>query len=402
MADGTTSPRKLSRGRLRGPERLYYDRTLYTGVHRHGGIQINDAEVAAKQFNDMMQARYMAWEARRPLTARRVRSCRPAVSPTEAVNPLPFPGGAALQVEGQGCPGASLCAIRNRSCSPAGDSPGAQRAVVSEIPMFCRCRLDQSRAPCIMSPTAVAASDGIPRYEGVGRHNKSRSATPSPPRAAAPDSYGPQRFFYDRNSYTGTHRFGGPCSVDDHIRLEDLRARYSGQNWLVDDLAGELTGRHLLEDARFRSDSYSPPSSPSQVSFRPTQPRSERGTPDMGVSLPRRVSPRASWSRAAAGRGKIHRSPMVDMQSSANTKTNSVAGDELFTFWRETIAKRCSDRVQSPSSRPDRKMDDLQRALDSLECSTPRMDRYGPEHFFYDKSTYTGTHRYGGPSIVDT
>lgn len=204
--------------------------------------------------------------------------------------------------------------------------------------------------------------------------------------------------------------------VDKNIRMREAKSQYSCKRWLVEDLASEFSCRRLPEDERCRPDSSSPPASLCQAFVEPTQPNSKGYTQVMERSLSRSVSPRALRPRSAAPSGKFNRSPL---RLSDSNKHGSVANSEPSAFWKEIFDRRSADRAQSPSSELDRKMDSLQRAFDSLDFSTPRTPRtprrerhattevsddkfpHGPEHFFYDKRTYTGTHRHGGPRVID-
>mmetsp|Transcript_57542 Transcript_57542/g.159226 ORF Transcript_57542/g.159226 Transcript_57542/m.159226 type:complete len:404 (+) Transcript_57542:1-1212(+) len=127
-------------------------------------------------------------------------------------------------------------------------------------------------------------------------------------------SVGPERFFYDRTSYTGTHKKGGPTVVGGGVEDGDMIQSSS----LVH------RGRPL-EDALHRK-------------------REDAG------GLPMLL-----------GKGP--------MQRSSSTKST-----------RSVMSKKAASESSEGRAR----------------SKSPR----GPERFFYDRSTYTGTHRHGGPSFV--
>jgi len=118
--------------------------------------------------------------------------------------------------------------------------------------------------------------------------------------AASTSMRGPERFFYDRAAYTGTHRFGGP----------DMKP----------------------------------------VFFAPD------GTPEAKI-------PAAQ-----------------DFGSPASTRTRSFTEDSCSSP-RRRITSSCYSAQTSPGK------------------NETKGQLRGPERFFYDTSSYTGTHRFGGPDL---
>mmetsp|Transcript_106223 Transcript_106223/g.307439 ORF Transcript_106223/g.307439 Transcript_106223/m.307439 type:complete len:441 (+) Transcript_106223:117-1439(+) len=131
--------------------------------------------------------------------------------------------------------------------------------------------------------------------------------------------YGPERFFYDQATYTGTRRLGGPtvlgggCDDGDVIRDDSL-----------------LNRGKPLEDALHRK----------KAEPLPTLLGGQRG-------LNSSTSGRSS-SRGLGAKG---------------------------------LRRASSQKLDGSASR---------------RAASPK----GPERFFYDRQTYTGTHKHGGPSVI--
>lgn len=138
---------------------------------------------------------------------------------------------------------------------------------------------------------------------------------------------GPERFFYDKSSYTGTHARGGPEHVPKGAGTT-LPSAWKRPDVCIDD-------RHSLDIEDVRSPSLE--AGPTLLSGKsPAQPSTPRKTPA-------RPSSRGAVSLRPSSCGAV---------------------------------KRAGSR--------------------GVGCGR----LVGPERFFYDKSSYTGTHANGGPSSV--
>eukprot|EP00930_Biecheleria_cincta_P079264 TRINITY_DN6702_c0_g2_i2.p1 TRINITY_DN6702_c0_g2~~TRINITY_DN6702_c0_g2_i2.p1 ORF type:complete len:311 (+),score=27.64 TRINITY_DN6702_c0_g2_i2:41-973(+) len=192
----------------------------------------------------------------------------------------------------EGCRAGGKCMFKFARCSKCGRAEG----VLQE--------------PARKSPAAALAAMQSDQPKSAGR--------------------GPERFFYDKNSYTGTHAQGGPDRV----------AKGSG-------------------------------SIPDQCWKRPS--------PDNELA---RVTLLSQQARLGG-----NTSPSYSKRPSTPTLTT---GTVALTSARPASRGRYAEAQLRPSSR-------------GIATMRPRSAGgvTGPERFFYDKSTYTGTHMRGGPSSVD-
>lgn len=154
-----------------------------------------------------------------------------------------------------------------------------------------------------------------------GPRSKERATTPS---GAV---RGPERFFYDRSSYTGTHALGGPERV--------------------------AKGAGSLPDEAWK---------------RP--PALEIADADLPSLLSRR-------SEGHSGTAALAGAVVCKPSTPGAVRPSSRGGG---------AAVRPSTRDAVSAARP--------------SSRGPGSRLAGPERFFYDKSTYTGTHTRGGPSSV--
>eukprot|EP00933_Yihiella_yeosuensis_P039084 TRINITY_DN3302_c0_g1_i1.p1 TRINITY_DN3302_c0_g1~~TRINITY_DN3302_c0_g1_i1.p1 ORF type:complete len:283 (+),score=50.23 TRINITY_DN3302_c0_g1_i1:65-913(+) len=149
---------------------------------------------------------------------------------------------------------------------------------------------------------------------------------------------GPERFFYDRDSYTGTHTRGGPASV--------------------------AKGGGTAAD-----DSWKRPNS-----------RGAMGPTLLTTTAALEKKPPRSPMRAPSSPLRIPSSPLRASSRDANeglSMTMTMRSDIL------AAAMRPSGSTKGSAAR-----------------TSSRGGMTGPERFFYDKSSYTGTHTRGGPSSV--
>lgn len=71
----------------------------------------------------------------------------------------------------------------------------------------------------------VSGSDSPPRRKSAKAPTTKSSPTRARKSASAAGGkklYGPERFFYDQNSYTGTHKRGGPSTIDNKPTLSNM------------------------------------------------------------------------------------------------------------------------------------------------------------------------------------
>lgn len=135
---------------------------------------------------------------------------------------------------------------------------------------------------------------------------------------------GPERFFYDKSSYTGTHIHGGPERVAKGIGTA------ANQAWKRPETDSDDNPFHM----------------PSRV---------------------KEVGPTLLRSPVSPGKARPNSSIAVCARPTSQGRPNSRGGE---VFGRPSSRGAGSTRV------------------------------VGPERFFYDKSSYTGTHANGGPSSV--
>ncbi|CAL1145923.1 unnamed protein product [Cladocopium goreaui] len=189
------------------------------------------------------------------------------------------------------------------------------------------------------SRSSSASSSARRHTLGLGHESETPGSERSP-------RYGPERFFYDQQTYTGSHRLGGPSTADGAKDLSQMVRRDSEASPRS---ARSPRGSMVSQSGELpfgRANSMSRASFASLRSLRSEDPRST-----------------AMASRASR----------VSIASMASTQ-----GDEV-------SPRRKTETPQSARS-----------SKANLEDF-----RYGPERFFYDSRTYTGVHKHGGPTCVD-
>lgn len=168
----------------------------------------------------------------------------------------------------------------------------------------------------------------------------------APTRMAAPSRknlYGPERFFYDRTSYTGCHAKGGPESV--------------------------AKGGGSASDSSWKR-------------------------PNSAAGRDRVVATRSGPKEAAA----VHTGgPTLLRRGSSGV---ALSAHEAVKEFMDHGAK--VEAARRPSSRGGTGSDAHMQLQSPAGASPARVSRrlVGPERFFYDRSTYTGCHTRGGPSSV--
>jgi hypothetical protein len=151
---------------------------------------------------------------------------------------------------------------------------------------------------------------------------------------------GPERFFYDKSSYTGTHARGGP----DHVPKG--AGTSFGMEWKGPAFGAEDIDWSTAVDLRHQG-------CPRDLHSYDEEDVSAAAVEVAPTLLSGRVTPRGFVPTKPSSRGPV------------STRPNACG------------------TVGRPSSRG---------------AGGGRM--VGPERFFYDKSSYTGTHANGGPSSV--
>jgi len=136
------------------------------------------------------------------------------------------------------------------------------------------------------------------RHSQVEQRSKSPQRAPSPPRAQSP--VGPERFYYDRSTYTGTHRHGGPTMLGSGL------PKAGG----YDDLSQLVNRDHVQDDALHRRTSVSPPPAASPPLEKACQPQHRSLTP------PRRLAQRSLTPPQPI---------TTSMQPKASSKTRQIA-----------------------------------------------------------------------------
>lgn len=323
----------------RGPERFYYDKSTWTGVHRHGGPSTNDR----REMNTNC-----CWD-------HYLGTLRPHLTK----------GGTRLTVE--------------------------------------------------RSPTVLSSS--------MRRHVIGDRTTSEPPTAryATEDGVGPERFYYDKSTYTGTHKNGGPDATDrrqmnpdsawDHY-LGNLRPDMRANTTLT---VGQPSPDLFPRAPALRSRPWSaPPTRSREASSVDRQivgperfyydTNTYTGVHKNGgptIKDPREMNPTACCEHYVDSmrphlRGKgvgggtsltVERPSPVIMTPGGNLESDFVPATTLLG---------CSAAAYTPQSSfvaPPTSAGPVPPAAEGEEK--------GPEHFYYDRSTYTGVHRHGGPTHYD-
>lgn len=165
--------------------------------------------------------------------------------------------------------------------------------------------------------------------------------------------YGPERFFYDRSSYTGCHAKGGP----EHV------AKGGGS-------AADVSWKRPGSSAGAERSSRPGSSAGSMERAVVSRGGFKESAPPNPTLLPRRsgMSARDAVKEMMSPDGLKRPSSRGGIES--NLGSASAAGAAAGARLREESPARLSRRL------------------------------VGPERFFYDKSSYTGCHIRGGPSSV--
>jgi len=195
-----------------------------------------------------------------------------------------------------------------------------------------------------------------------------RSRCSSRPRSA--ELKGPERFFYDKTSYTGVHTHGGPNAVD-----------RDGFAHTVASFSRTLRPDRHVAGSPFRSQSHccSRPSSAMRKRTGTQSPSSYTGVVD-GESFSRVFesftnSLRPGHHTGVAFTTRVVKHPLdSDEPRHVHSMRHSYSSPSLC---EQSVSKHRSD--------------------DGDEAQELK----GPERFFYDRRCRTGVHAHGGPKIVD-
>jgi len=194
----------------------------------------------------------------------------------------------------EGCRQGGKCMFKFARCSKCGRAEGAMQESAQQKP-------------------AVAAGMQCEKPKSVGT--------------------GPERFFYDKDSYTGTHAQGGP------ERVAKGTGSLPDQSWKRPSPDNQLARITLLSQQATMGGQTSP-----SLSKKPSTPTLMTETVGLAAARPPRPPSRGKL-------GEIHVRP-------------------------------------------------ISRGVGTVRPRSLAAGVTGPERFFYDKSTYTGTHTRGGPSSV--
>ncbi|CAE7862212.1 unnamed protein product [Symbiodinium sp. KB8] len=243
-----------------------------------------------------------------------------------------------------------------------GSPTTVEKEVVTQILRDPSPRSARSRSASVasLSPRARAASTSMtPRASGVYNSFKLVSPVGDSPRRRtiageiAEDNtrYGPERFFYDQSTYTGTHRQGGPQVAE-------------------------------------------PPEPVRKASTMTMTPRSARSQRGSTVSL----ASEAGSMRLRSPTGPSGIARRLDFSSQEETKE-----PQSTRSMRSLQSMQSQSSLAGPASPRNRAVTETPRSARSASVTFKDQDsfRYGPERFFYDSRTYTGVHKHGGPITDD-
>lgn len=190
--------------------------------------------------------------------------------------------------------------------------------------------MEEDDVATMVTGASVPMSATTSNSSNTGSARGDMTAIPS---NASSASTGPERFFYDKSLYTGTHRRGGPSVLGGGVEEGDV---IRGDQLMNRDMS-TTTSERPVRNGKL----------PVLLGGTPT-PTSEKTT---GMT-------------------------MTNTLSMGRTMTPTLSMGRTVSMGRTRSHERASDGAHRPKS------------------------PMGPERFFYDKSTYTGTHRCGGPSVV--
>jgi len=181
---------------------------------------------------------------------------------------------------------------------------------------------------------------------------------------------GPERFFYDKSTYTGTHVRGGP------ERVPKGAGTSSNQTWKrpTSGVGTRLPVVDVRENARDRPSSGCRSQSVPRLTLTPASSTAVA----VQVATPSRSS--APWSTEPfdASPQPLSR-PMTPLRAGT-----ALSGPKTPL---RSVSTPPGARVRAEASEQGAAPKDAKRLV-------------GPERFFYDKSSYTGTHAKGGPESV--
>ncbi|CAE7041175.1 unnamed protein product [Symbiodinium natans] len=221
----------------------------------------------------------------------------------------------------------------------------------------------RSASVASLSPRARAASASMtPRASGVFTSFKLVSPDGDSPRrrtiaGGSLDDirYGPERFFYDQGTYTGTHRHGGPKVAE----------------------ASEPVRRA------------------STMTMTPRSPHSARGST---VSLASEAGSVPGSVRLRSPTGPSGVAKRLDLSPSSQDETKEPQSTRSMRSLQSMQSQGSPTSVVSPRNRA---ATETPRSARSASVTFKDSFRYGPERFFYDSRTYTGVHKHGGPTTLD-
>jgi len=197
---------------------------------------------------------------------------------------------------------------------------------------------------------------------------------------------GPERFFYDKSSYTGTHVRGGP------ERVAKGAGTSSNQTWKRPTSG---VGKRL-PDLDVRERAHDRPSSGcrSQSVPRLTSMPAPSTAVAVQVVTPSRSS--APWSTEPTDASP--QPPSRHMTPTRGSASPQPPSRPMTPLRAGTALSRPKTPLRSVSTPSGARV----RAEAAEQGAAPKDSKrlVGPERFFYDKSSYTGTHAKGGPESV--
>eukprot|EP00930_Biecheleria_cincta_P069795 TRINITY_DN5749_c0_g1_i1.p1 TRINITY_DN5749_c0_g1~~TRINITY_DN5749_c0_g1_i1.p1 ORF type:complete len:819 (-),score=113.23 TRINITY_DN5749_c0_g1_i1:127-2583(-) len=409
-----------------GPERFFHDDRTYTGVHKQGGPEILDIKVTG-QVGDLSQItrpsvmREPEGAAAARQRSRSVSSASPQASSTPRESTTASEGVVSGQMrafltsqrQGPTRYGPERFFYDDRTYTGVHKQGGPETLDIKATGQVAD--LSQITRPSVMrEPEGAAAARQRSRSLSLGIASSRALSSPRDsiavseaslssrrahgaftPRRQGPTRYGPERFFYASETYTGVWKNGGPSVLD------------SKEEGIVSDIS-EILRPNLLEGptepiistARERSQSlFGTASEGCQAAQNSWQRKTDAdGSDSIGSLDPWRYGPERFFYETRSYTG-VHKSRG---RLASDFKDNSHASDTGSSAARQgSLSRSC---VSTPGSRMPREHDATEGVLRSRslslspktsagspECQGPK--RYGPERFFYDTSTYAGVHK---------
>eukprot|EP00928_Gymnodinium_smaydae_P013538 TRINITY_DN14935_c0_g1_i1.p1 TRINITY_DN14935_c0_g1~~TRINITY_DN14935_c0_g1_i1.p1 ORF type:complete len:269 (+),score=25.64 TRINITY_DN14935_c0_g1_i1:84-890(+) len=207
-----------------------------------------------------------------------------------------------------------------------------------------------------------------------------RSSSMGRPAGRAVMVRGPERFFYDKSSYTGTHACGGP----DHVPKGEGTS-HGKEFWTRPHDLTLLTRASQLSKA-VEAAKDAPVATPATTAA--GEDRTRMQCPTCGYKcVPQWLNDEAHCLKCQA---VLKRRPSVHERAARAQRPPSRGATPTRPDSRGGARRpsSCGATPSRPSSGSGSRGDGQARRM------------VGPERFFYDKSTYTGTHLRGGPSSV--